>query len=67
MTVEEVTDTVDTVDTTETDSSEKQVEFTFNLKPPKELMKPRFVKGFNTTKDEVKRICEENGVIWGVD
>lgn len=37
------------------------------LKIPEELMKPRFVPGSGLSKEDAKRICEENGVIWGVE
>ena len=38
----------------------------FRLEIPKELMKERDVPKFNLSSEEAKKICEENGVIWGV-
>jgi hypothetical protein len=37
------------------------------LKIPKELMKPRFVPKSGLSKEEAKKICEENGVVWVVE
>lgn len=36
------------------------------LEMPDELMKPRFVPESGLSKEEAKKICEENGVIWAV-
>lgn len=36
------------------------------LKIPEELTKPRFVPESGLSKDDAKRICEENGVVWDV-
>ena len=38
-----------------------------SLIKPKELTKPRFVKPFNLSREDAKKICEKNGVVWGCD
>jgi len=36
------------------------------LKIPEEIAVPRFVQKSGISKEEAKKICEKNGVIWAV-
>ena len=45
----------------------KEFNTSMRLICPEELTKPRFIKPSGLSRDEAKKICEENGIIWGVD
>ena len=45
----------------------KEFNTSMRLICPEVLTKPRFVQKSGLSKEDAKRICEANNVVWGVD